>query len=62
MYVCIIGTKENVKITNHLVIQVVRSSYVMCSNIAEKGADKVRIGTCICVLLNHRLLNVNVPK
>ena len=62
VYVCIIGTKENVKITKYLVIQVVRSSYVMCRNIPEKGTNKVSIGTCICVLLKHRVLNVNVPK
>jgi hypothetical protein len=62
VYVCIVGTKENVKITKHLVIQVVRSSYVMCRNIPEKGSDKVSIGTCVCVLLKNELLNVNVPK
>ena len=45
MYVCILGTKENVKITKYLVREVVRSSYVMCSNIPEKGTDQVSIGT-----------------
>lgn len=62
MYVCIIGTKENVKITKDLVIQVVLSSYVMCRNIPEKRTDRVSIGACVCVLSKQRLLNVNVPK
>ena len=62
MYVCIIGTKENVKIMKDLVIQVVRSSYVMCCKIPEKGTDKASIGTRVCVLLKHWVLNVNVPK
>jgi hypothetical protein len=55
VYVCIIGTEENVKITRHLVMQVVRSSYVMCRDISEKGTDKVSIGTRVRVVLIHRL-------
>jgi len=62
VYVCIIGTKENVKITKDLVIKVVLSSYVMCLNIPKKGTDKVSTGTCVCVLLKHQLSIVNVPK
>jgi hypothetical protein len=46
--VCIIGTKENVNVTKHLIVQVVRSSYVICGNVPEKGTNTVSIGTCMC--------------